>query len=83
VALQLASKLIDTHALWNVVWVSLLGGVGGTTAFSVAIAGTTRFVDLRREGRSTEAGLFAVLAGLALALFLGGVVLGLYEIIKK
>ncbi len=64
------------------VWVSLAAAVGGTAAFSLAIAGAARFVDLRREGRAVEAGLFAAVTGLALAVCLGGVVLGLYEIIK-
>jgi hypothetical protein len=79
----LAAKLIDTHALLNVVWVSFVGAVGGTAAFSIAIAGAARFVDLRRDGRTTEAGMFAAVAGLGLAVCLGAVALGLYEIIKK
>ena len=78
----LAAELIDVDALLNVVWVSFAATVGGTAAFSVAIRGATRFVDLRREGRVVESSLFAVLAGLALAVCLGGVALGLYEIIK-
>ena len=79
----LAAKLIDTDALLNVVWVSFVGAVGGTAAFSIAIAGAARFVDLRRDGRPTEAGMFAAIAGLALAVCLGAVAFGLYEIIKK
>ena len=42
----LAAKLIDTQALLNVVWISFVGAVGGTAAFSIAIAGAARFVDL-------------------------------------
>jgi hypothetical protein len=78
-----AAKLIDTHALWNVVWVSFVAAVGGTAAFSIAIAGAARFVDLRREGRRGEASLFAAVVAVALLLCLGGVALGLYEIINK
>jgi hypothetical protein len=74
--------LIDVHALLEVIWVSLAAAVGGTAAFSLAIAGATRFVDRRRQGRVTEAGVFAVVAGAALAVCLAGVVLGLYVIIK-
>jgi hypothetical protein len=81
--MTLAAKLIDTDALLNVVWVSFAGAVGGTAAFSIAIAGAARFMDLRRDGRRTEAGMFAAIAGLALAVCLGAVVLGLYEIVKK
>lgn len=78
-----AAKLIDTHALLNVVWVSFVAGVGGTAAFSITIAGAARFVDLRRDGRTTAAGMFAAVAGLALAVCVGAVAVGLYEIIKK
>jgi hypothetical protein len=79
----LATKLIDTHALLSVIWVSFAGAVGGTAAFSIAIAGAARFSDMRREGRTAEATMFAAVAGLALALCAGGVALALYEIIKK
>jgi hypothetical protein len=78
----LAAEIIDVDALLNVVWVSFAATVGGTAAFSVAIRGATRFVDLRREGRTLEAGVFAVVAGFGLAICLGGVALGLYEIMK-
>ena len=80
---MLASQLIDTQALWNVIWVSFLAAVGGTAAFSVGIGSATRFVDLRREGRAVEAGVFATLAAIAVLLCLGGVALGIYEIINK
>jgi hypothetical protein len=78
----LAAEIIDVDALLNVVWVSFAATVGGTAAFSVSIRGATRFVDLRREGRDLEAGVFAVLTGLALAICLGGMALGLYAIVK-
>jgi hypothetical protein len=79
----LAAKLIDTNALLSVVWVSFVAAVGCTAALSIAIAGATRFVDLRRGGRTPEAAMFAVIAGLALGVILGAMALGLYEIIKK
>ena len=80
--MPLGSDLIDVNALLNVVWLSFAAAVGGTAAFSVAILGATRFADLRREGRSVEAGVFGFVAGVALAICLGGVALGLYEVIK-
>jgi hypothetical protein len=79
----IASKLIDTHALLEVIWVSFIAAVGGTAAFSLAILGATRFVDFRRDGRSLEAGMFALVAGAGLAICIAGIALGLYEIIKK
>jgi hypothetical protein len=80
---MLAAKIVDTHALLNVVWASLAAGVGGTAAFSVAIAGATRFVDMRRAGRPLEAGLFAVAAVVGLGICLGAIAYGLFEIINK
>jgi hypothetical protein len=79
----LASKLIDTDALFKVIWVSFLAAVGGTAAFSLAILGATRFVDFRRDGRRLESSMFALVAGVGIAICLGGIALGLYEIIKK
>jgi hypothetical protein len=77
-----AADLIDIDALLSVVWVSFAAAVGGTAAFSIAIAGAARFFDLRRESRTVEAAVFAVVVVLALGVCLGGVGLGLYEIIK-
>jgi hypothetical protein len=79
----LASKLIDTDALLKVVWVSFAAAVGGTAAFSLAIFGAARFADLRRGGRGLEAGMFAVLGGIGLAICFAGVAIGLYAIINK
>ena len=81
--MTVASQLIDTQALWDVIWVSFLAGVGSAAAFSIVIGSATRSVDLRREGRTVEASVFATLAALALLLCLGGVALGLYAIINK
>ena len=79
----LASTLVDTDALLKVIWFSLAAGVGGTAAFSIAIVGAARFVDMRREGRTAEAGAFAIIAALALGVCLAAVALGIYEIVDK
>ena len=78
-----ATSLIDTGALLKVIWVSLLAGVGGTAAFSVAIVGATRFVEMRREGRAAEAGAFALVGAIGLGLCLGAIALGLWAIVSK
>jgi hypothetical protein len=75
--------IVDTKALLDVIWVSLAGGVGGTVAFSLALVGATRFSDMRREGRRAEAFTFAALAGVALAICLGTIALGLIAILSK
>ena len=81
--MSLAAKLVDTSALLNVVWASLLAGVGGTAAFSVAIVGATRYGDMRRSGRQVEAWMFAALGGVGLAIVLGAIAFGVYEIVNK
>lgn len=59
---------IEWGKLLQVIWVSLLAGVGITALFSMVIYGSTRAAESRREGRSTLAtgyGVMAVVAGVA------------------
>ena len=79
----LADKLIDTQALWNVIWASIAAGVGGTAALSLAIVGATRFADLRRAGRGAGATLFAIVAITGVVICIGISTLGLYAIVNK
>jgi hypothetical protein len=62
----LTASVVDWDALLEVVWVSILTGIGVTAAFAIALYGATRAVDLSRDGRAAEAGLFAVVAVAAL-----------------
>ena len=80
---MILATVIDTKALLDVVWVSLAAGVGGTAAFSLAIVGATRFLDMRRSGRGAEALTYAVLAALALAACLGMIAIGFVAIVSK
>jgi hypothetical protein len=57
---------VDWDALLQVVWVSILTGIGVTAVFAIAIYGATRAVDLSRDGRVAEAGLFAAVSIAAL-----------------
>jgi hypothetical protein len=77
------ATVIDTKALFDVIWASLAAGVGGTAAFSLALVGATRFSEMRREGRAAEAATYAVLAGVSLALCLAAVAFGFVVIISK
>lgn len=63
-----ADPIIDWDALLNVLWASVLGGVGVTAVFALAILGGTRAVYLRRDGHVLAAGAYGalmVIAGLA------------------
>ena len=81
--LPLASSLVDTKALWEVVWVSLLVTVGVTIVFSIGIVGAARFQDMRRVGRTTAAGAYAALAVLAAATSVGVAVFGIVVMLDK
>jgi hypothetical protein len=77
------ATIVDTDALGKVIIYSLVAGIGVTVSFALTILGATRFADMRREDRPLEAGLFAVLATLALAVSVGAVVLGIVVMTSK
>ena len=77
------AAIVDWEALLEVVVVSLVAGVGLTAVFSIAVLGTVRFVDFRRDGRGFEAGLFAILALVALAGVLVAIVYGMALMVSK
>jgi hypothetical protein len=79
----LTAVIVETEALLETVVASLVAGVGITGAFSVMIFGAARFTDLRRDERPLLAGLTATVAILALAVTLGGIVLGIVAMTSK
>jgi hypothetical protein len=78
-----SATVVDTKALLDVVWSSLLAGVGIAALFSLAIVGAARFSDMRRDGRMLEAGMFAALMALALGASAAAVVLGVVVMASK
>jgi hypothetical protein len=77
------ATIVETKALLETVIASFVAGVGITAAFSVAIWGGARFVDLSRGGRPLAAGAAAALGGLALATTLAAVVVGIVVMMSK
>jgi hypothetical protein len=74
---------VDTGLLFQVIWVSLLAGVGISALFSLVILGSAKAGDARRAGNGGAAAGFLALAVLAFALFAVGVVLGVQTMIEK
>lgn len=76
--------LVDWDALLEVVVGSFVVAVGVTIAFSLAIYGTTRLADMRRDlhGPTERAG-FAVLTAAGIVVTVGAVVLGLVVMLSK
>ena len=75
--------IIDTGDLVQVIWVSLLTGIGVTGAFGLAILGSTRAMDLGRHGRPAEATLFGVVGAVATVAVIVAIVLGIVAMSDK
>ena len=69
--------------LLEVIWVSLLAGVGITAVYSLVIYSSGRASDARRDGNGTAAAVFGGLAILAFVLFLAGVIIGVTIMLNK
>jgi hypothetical protein len=79
----LASSIVDWATLGKVLVASLVAGVGVTVVFSLAIVGATRFVELRRNGKTREAGGYGLLLMLSLVAVAAAVVLGIVVMARK
>jgi hypothetical protein len=79
----MTATILQTKDLLETVIASLVAGVGVTAAFSVAIWGGARFVDLSREGRGVAAGGAAAVGVVALAMTLAAVVFGIVVMTSK
>ena len=68
------ATVVDWDALLQVIWVSLVAGVGLTAAWGFALLGSTRAVETGRDGRVAEAAFYAVVAVSGFALVIGAIV---------
>ena len=78
-----ADPIIDWDALLNVLWASVLGGVGVTAVFALAILGGTRAVYLRRDGHVLAAGAYGALMVIAGLVVVAAVVFGVVVMTAK
>ena len=74
---------IDFHALGQVIWVSLVAGVGVSVLFSLVIFGADKAGDARREGQEGQALAYGALAVVAMVVFSVAVVLGVIVMLRK
>lgn len=75
--------VVQTKELLQTVIASVVAGVGVTVVFSLAIWGAARFVDLDRGERPLAAAAAAALSGLALAVTVAAVVVGVVVMTSK
>jgi hypothetical protein len=71
------ATIVDWDAILQVIWVSLLAGVGVTGAYAFALLGSTRALESGREGRVGIAIGYAVVGVLGLAIVIGAIVFGI------
>jgi hypothetical protein len=75
------ASIVDTHALLQVIWVSVVAGVGVTSAFAFAILGASRAVELGRDGRVAEATFFAVVGIVGVGVVIAAIVWGILMLV--
>jgi uncharacterized membrane protein len=74
---------VNAGDLVEVLWASLLAGVGVTLTFSLIVFGSVRGATARRAGQEVQALAYGALTVLALAVFVAGVVFGLNIMLSK
>lgn len=68
------ATVVDWDALLQVIWVSLLAGVGVTAAWAFAIVGASRALEHGRDRRTVETVLYATIGVAGLAVVLAAIV---------
>jgi hypothetical protein len=73
---------LEWHQIFEVIWVSLLAGVGVSALFAIVIHASSRAAERRRTGQGTAL-VYGVVAAFALAAFGAVVVFGITVILQK
>ena len=71
------ATVVDWDSILQVIWVSLLSGVGVTAAWAFALLGWTRALEYGRDGRPGEAVIYGAVGVAGLAIVFGAVVFGI------
>jgi hypothetical protein len=76
------ASVVDTDALLQVIWVSIVAGVGLTASYGLAILGTTRALEFGRDGRLAEATFFAIVGVVGFAVVIAAIVFGIVMLVN-
>jgi hypothetical protein len=76
------ASIVDTHALLQVVWVSLIAGVGVPACYALAILGSTRALEFGRNRRPAEAVAFGVVGVIGLGVVIASIVFGILTLVN-
>jgi hypothetical protein len=71
------ATVVDWDALLQVIWVSLVAGVGVTAAWGFALLGSTRAIEVGRAGRVAEAAIYAVVGVAGFVSVVAAIVFGI------
>ena len=77
------ATIVDGGALLEVVWVSVLAGVGLTLVFSLTIAGAARASHQRRDGRVGRAFAWTAVAAFGALVCIAAVVAAVTVMLHK
>jgi cation transporter-like permease len=77
------AEIVDVGDLVNVVWTSLVAGIGVCIVFSLAIIGFARATDMRREGNGVATVVYLALALVAFVAVMALVVFGVIVMTSK
>lgn len=75
------ATIVDWDSLLQVVWVSLVAGVGVTAAWGLALLGSTRALEIGRDGRPAVAAVFGLIAVAGFATVIAAIVFGIVTLI--
>lgn len=76
------ATIVDTDALVQMLWASLLAGVGVTSAYGLAILGATRALEFGRDGRLAAAVAFGAVGVVGFAVVIAAIVFGILMLIN-
>jgi hypothetical protein len=77
------ASIVDTHDLLEVIWVSIVAGVGLTAVYGVAIVGATRAIDAGRQGATAGAVMYGALGIVAIAVVIAASIFGIETLSDK
>ncbi|MBN1528885.1 MAG: hypothetical protein JW895_07470 [Thermoleophilaceae bacterium] len=75
--------IIDTGDLLEVVWTSILAGVGVTVIYGLALLGLDRAIEFGRAGRGLEAAAYGALGVICSAGVLASLVFAIFVMVDK
>jgi hypothetical protein len=75
--------VVEVGQIFEVIWVSLIAGIGITTTFSFVVLGTARSAEARRAGRAVVSLAYGLLATMCMILVAASFVFAIEVMLTK